>query len=495
MNWNKLTPMLLATAFLFASCEKDDEDLKDNLTATEGTDKNTEEFGDIEVEQFVYKGMNDIYLYKADVPVLADDYFASTNEKNTYLAGFSSPEALFDDLLSSQDRFSFITDDYVALEESFKGISSSIAGMEFGLGRITNTNNVFGYLQYVLPNTSAAEAGLTRGTVFTEVNGTKLTLDNYADLMQGSFTINVGYVENGSIVLTDETVTLDTAGYTENPVFINKILDVEGKKVGYLMYNSFIADFDDELNAAFGEFKAAGINDLVLDLRYNGGGSVESAVDLASMITGQFEGKVFMKEQWNEKYQTYFEEEDPESLLNRFNPVIRTQEAINSLQLSKVYIITTLGTASASELVINGLDPYIDVVQVGTTTTGKFQASATLYDSPDYGKEGANENHTYAIQPLIFKSANSVGKSDYVNGLSPDIEIAEDLNDLGTLGDPSEPLLQAALNHMLGKAQQTKSQAQKRAAENFEQIGQGDMHLPTFQRMYVDELPPVLDRE
>ncbi|HER40810.1 MAG TPA: peptidase S41, partial [Salinimicrobium catena] len=332
MILKKITPLLLATVFLFTACEKDDEALKENLTATEEKDKNNQEFGDIEVEQFVYKGMNDIYLYKADVPVLADDYFATTTEKNEFLAGFDSPESLFEDLKWSQDRFSFITDDYISLEESFKGISSSVAGMEFGIGRITNTNNIFGYLQYILPGSAAEEAGLKRGTVFTEVNGTKLTLNNFSDLLDAdSFTINIGHVENGSLVMTDETVTLTHSQYTENPVLISKVLDVDGQKVGYLMYNSFTADFDDELNAAFGELKASGVNELILDLRYNGGGSVESAVDLASMITGQYEGEIFMKEQWNQKYQEYFESEAPESLLNRFNPQIRTQEAINSL--------------------------------------------------------------------------------------------------------------------------------------------------------------------
>ncbi len=493
MKMKKLIFFLLTTGIIFTSCEKDEESIAETNLQPSG-EKDISSEMNIEVEQFVYKGMNDLYLYKAAVPQLADDYFSGETEKDQYLSGFASPEALFEELTWSEDRFSFITDDYVALEERFKGINSSIAGMEFGLGSISNTNNLFGFLQYVLPNTSADQAGLTRGTVFTEVNGVRLTVENYAELMQGSFTINIGRIENGSIVLTDETVTLDSSGYTENPVFIAKTLDVDGQKVGYLMYNSFIADFDSELNAAFGDFKAAGVTDLVLDLRYNGGGSVESAVDLATMITGQFEGKVFMKEQWNEKYQKYFEAEDPERLLNRFNPQIRTEEAINSLNLSKVYILTTSGTASASELVINGLDPYIDVVQIGTNTTGKFQASATLYDSPDFGRDGANENHTYAIQPLIFKSTNSVGKTDYVNGLSPDMELAEDLNNLGTLGDPSEPLLNAALNHMQGKAQQTKSQAERKAAEKFQVVGQGDMHQPTFQRMYVDKLPPVLNR-
>lgn len=485
--------LMLVFGLVLTSCEKDDEALNSNLTTSEEKDKTTTEIGDIEVEKFVYRGMNDIYLYKSDVPELEDNYFSSEIQKDEFLADFGSPEDLFDALLSSQDRFSFITDDYIALEESFKGISSSTAGMEFGLGRISNTNNLFGYLQYIIPGTSAAEAGLERGTVFTEVNGQKLTMNNYADLLgSGSFTINIGKVENGTLVMTDETVTLSHTSYTENPVLISKVLNVDGINVGYLMYNSFIADFDDELNAAFGELKAGGVQELILDLRYNGGGSVESAVDLASMITGQFEGQVFMKELWNQKYQEYFESNDPERLLNRFNPKIRTNEMINSLNLSRVYILTTSATASASELVINGLDPYIDVVQIGEATTGKFQASVTLYDSPDFQREGVNENHTYAIQPLIFKSANSAGRSDYVNGLAPDVSYNEDLNNLGILGETSEPLLQAALNHLQGKPQETKSKAAKKAEEKFEKIGQGDMYKPTYQKMYIDELPPIL---
>lgn len=494
MKISHIIPLLLTVGITFTSCQKDEEALT-SMSPSEEEKNVKEEYGDIEVEQFVYRGMNDIYLYKAEVPVLADGYFSDSDQKNNYLASFGSPESLFEDLKWAQDRFSFITDDYIALEEQFKGISSSIAGMEFGLGRISGTNYIFGYLQYILPGTSAEEAGLTRGTVFTEVNGQKITLDNFSNLMQGTFTINTGKVENGTIVLSDKTVTLHESTYTANPVFIAKTLDVSGRKVGYLMYNSFIGDFDDELNAAFGSFQAEGIRDLVLDLRYNGGGSVESAVDLASMITGQFEGKVFMKEQWNEEYQKYFEAENPERLLNRFNPVIRTQEAINSLNLNKVYVITTARTASASELVINGLEPYIDVVQVGESTTGKFQASVTLYDSEDFGREGASENHLYAIQPLVFKSANAEGKSDYINGLSPDVGISEDLNDLGVLGDPTEPLLEAALNHMTGKAQTTKSAEAKRAAEKFQIVGQSGMKDPFYQEMYTEKIPPVLNKK
>lgn len=487
MKIKNLTLLFALFALVLTSCSKEEEIFEENQTLEV---ERTTQAGELEVEEFIWAGLNEIYLYKSDVTELSDDYFRTDDEKSTFLEGYVSPEELFTDLKSSRDRFSFLTDNYHELEDSFKGISSSIAGMEFGLGRVSGSNYIFGFLQYIIPGTSAADAGLTRGTVFTEVNGQKLTLNNFQDLMKGSFTINIGKIENNTIKMTGETVTLNHSSYTTNPVHMVKTLNVDGRKIGYLMYNSFVADFDDELNDAFAQLKSEGISDLILDLRYNGGGSVESAVDLASMITGQFEGEIFMKEQWNEKYQNYYEANNPEGLVNRFNGKIRTGAAINSLNLSRVYVLTSGSTASASELVINGLKPYIDVVQIGDNTTGKFQASVTLYDSDDFGKEGASPNHTYALQPLVFKSANAAGKSDYENGLAPNVKYVESVSNLGTLGDPSEPLLESALNHITGKAQT----AQKRA-DNFTQVGESGMHQVTFQRMYLDKVPEVLKRD
>lgn len=495
MKIYKWIMMLSVFSFAFTSCEKDDEILTNNLSEKDKSTSSSAETADLTVEQFIYKGMNDFYLYKADVPQLADSYFSTDSKKSEYLESFSSPEDLFDAVISTDDRFSFMTDDYKALEDRFDGVSSSTA-LKFGLGKITGTNNVFGYLQYILPGSSAEREGLTRGTVFTEVNGQKMTVNNYGRLLAStSMTINTGKIEDGTIYMTEETATINDTGYKMNPVYITKTMELEGRKIGYLMYNSFTADYDTELNAAFADFRAQGVTDLILDLRYNGGGSVESAVDLASMITGQFEGEIFMKEQWNDAYQNYFKTHNPERLVNRFNSKIRTNEQINSLNLSKVYVLTTGSSASASELVINGLAPYIDVVQVGETTTGKFQASVTLYDSPDYGKDDANPDHTYAIQPLVFKSVNAAGKTDYINGLDPDITYKETLNNLGELGDPSEPLLQAAINDLLGKSQQMKTAAEKRADEKFLKIGESGMTEPDYQRMYIDEVPPVLPKD
>ncbi|MCP9200719.1 S41 family peptidase [Gramella sp. GC03-9] len=484
----KILMLMGLIGILFTSCEKDEENFTD--TTSENNEENTTDISEeLEIEDFVYRGLNEIYLYKAEVPELADSYFSSNSDKFEYLDNFSSPEELFETLIYDLDRFSFITDDYETLEEQFQGISGS-TGIKYGIGQISGTSNIFGYIQYVLPGTSAEEAGLKRGNIFTEVNGQKLTTANFQNLINSNtITINVGEVQDGTIILSDRTVTLTDDPYTANPVYISKVLNIENRKIGYLMYNSFIGDFDDELNAAFAQLKAEGIDDLVLDLRYNGGGSVVSAIDLASMITGQFEGEVFMKEMWNEEYQAYFEENDPERIVNRFDSTIRTGEATNSLNLNKLYVLTTAATASASELVINGLDPYIDVVQIGTNTTGKFQASVTLYDSPDFSKEGRDEDHTYAMQPLVFKSINSAGRTDYIDGLDPDISYTEDLGNMGVLGDPEEPLLQAAIHNILGRAPLKQSQA----AYKYNRLGESGMNEPGYQKMFIEDLPPILD--
>ncbi|QED37232.1 peptidase S41 [Antarcticibacterium arcticum] len=467
----------------FTSCSTDEDDKGELPT---GPTRN------LTVENFIYRGLNEIYLYKANVPQLADGFFASQAERNDFLDNYATPEDLFyEGLTASQDKFSFIVDDYIELENSFSGISTT-TGMSYVLSYIAQgSDDILGYVRYVLPGTSAEAQGVKRGDIFTKVDGQKLTASNYSALLAASsFTITLAKLEGSVLTDTDVTITLTKQEYNSNPVFIAKTLDVGGQKVGYLMYNSFTADYDVQLNNAFGDFKSAGITDLILDVRYNGGGSVRTATDLASMITGQFAGQLFMKEVWNQKYQTYFEQNEPERLLNKFNTKLKTGETINSLNLGRVYILTSARSASASELVINGLDPYIDVVQIGDVTTGKFTASVTLYDSPNFGRANANTTHKYAIQPLVLKSVNSAGVSDYVNGLTPDYTLKENIRTLGVLGDPDEPLLKLALDVIQGNRVSI-----PQSVEEFKFMGESNMFDLDYQRMYIDELPPVIPRE
>ena len=422
---------LLSSFILFTSCF---EDLDDNV----------QQASNLEIQDFIYRGLNFFYLYKSDTPELANDAFTDADSKNAFLSSFDTPESLFEFLKSPQDRFSILVDDYISLENALSGVTLN-NGMEYGLVFYPDeSGNVFGYVRYVLPNTSASAANLVRGMIFNSVDGQQLTETNFRDLLTpDSYTIGLATFDGENVEpIADSSIELTKTEYTENPVHLERTFTVDGEKVGYLMYNAFTRDFDPQLNAAFGNFKAEAIDHLVLDLRYNSGGSVETATDLSAMITGQFNNQVFYTEQWNDDRQEEY------SNPGLFNTQISNGDAINSLNLTTVYVLTSSRTASASELVINGLSPYINVVQVGDTTTGKFQASFLLYDAPapNFSRSEANQTHTYAMLPLVFKTANSVGNTDYIDGLFPDIDLNENYANLGVLGDENEPLLAAALD-------------------------------------------------
>lgn len=454
--------LLFLIPFLFTSCF---EDMDDKMTTA----------STLEIQNFIYRGLNYFYLYKEDVPKLANDAFVSEEEKNDFLKTFASPEALFSNLLSSQDRFSRLFDDYIAIENALAGVSLS-NGMEFGLVRYPDqSENVFGYVRYILPETDADLKNLKRGDLFTTVDGVQLTENNYQSLLSSeNYTIGLATFENGNFVSTGESVDLSKIQYDENPILIHKTLDIQGKKIGYLFYTGFTKRYDSELNQAFAEFKADGISDLIVDLRYNGGGSVETAVALAGMITGQFTGEVFYKQIWNEDRQQEFGSD------GLFTNKLSSGSSLNSLNLSTVYFITTKNTASASELVINGLNPYIDITQVGDATTGKFQASFLMYDSPNFGKQGVSLSHTYAMLPLVFKTANKNGYTDFNSGLEPDVFFQEDFFHLGNLGDPEEPLLAAALSEIITMPKPVSSEF------TFQEVSDSKMNSPINGKMIVE---------
>lgn len=416
----------------------------------------------LQVNDFVWKGLNELYLWQGDVANLADDRFSSQEELNSYLEGYSNPEDLFQDLLNKPvskypsnaiDRFSWIVSDYTVLEQELGGITKN-NGVDFRLTRVAEgSNDVVGYVRYIIPNSDASSKAIKRGDFFTSVNGTKLTVSNYKSLLvdPDSYTLDFADYNGTTFVLNGKSVALTKTVLEENPILINKVINTGGHKIAYLMYNGFYAEYDSKLNQAFQGFKNEGATDLVLDLRYNGGGSVRTSTRLASMITGQFEGKIFSKRQYNFKQMAGMTADDLEVLNERFVKDI-DGTPVNSLNLSTVYILTTSSTASASELIINGLKPYINVVQIGETTTGKNVGSVTLYDSPTFTKRNVNPNHKYAMQPLVFKISNASDFGDYTQGLVPTYVQLEYLRSYGVLGDTAEPLLNMAISKITGAA-------------------------------------------
>lgn len=436
---------------------------------TTGSDDNVEEAS--QKRQFVWDAMNYWYYWQTDVPELTDDmaYFDNEQAYHNFLMDFSSTEELFYGLLFSdgnfgeetgEDDFSFFIDDYEAFRQAQQGVSKDF-GFEYGLVRYCkDCSEIFGYVQYVLDGYPADEAGLVRGDIFTAINGTALTINNYRSVLASdTYELTLADYNGGEITDNGETVTVNSTQVEENPILISKVIDTGSSKVGYMLYNSFQLNSHENLNNAFGEFKSEGINELVLDLRYNGGGRVVTADILASLISGVDASNNFIQYTFNEKRSgnnrsvPFLDEvpiyNDDEELTNEIS--------MKTLNLDRVYILTGFGTASASEAVINGLIPFIDVTIIGRQTVGKDDVSFTLYDTPTppyLSIEEANSGHRIAIQPIVAKSVNAVGESNN-DGFLPqeDLRIREIdyLDDLPPLGEKSDPLFAKALELITGE--------------------------------------------
>lgn len=434
---SKLRILILLTAMVFGfqSCEvNDDLAVPDNLR----------------IGDFVWKGLNLYYLWQNDAPDLADERFSNQRELNAFLSNNTNPTDLFNSLRVSPaiDRFSIIFSDYRTLEGVLSGTTKN-NGVDFGLKYKSGSSTaLFGWVRYILPNSDASDKNIQRGMIFYAINGIPLNVSNYQSLLANeTYTLNFADYDNGNIMPNGQSISLTKAVYSENPILIANVITTGNHQIGYLMYNGFYPNYDSAMNTVFGQLKAQNITDLVLDLRYNSGGSIATATRLASMITGQFTGQLFAKEQWNDKLQSYYETTHPDNLKNNFTNTIGNA-TINGLNLNKVYILTSKSTASASELVINCLKPYITVVQIGEATTGKNVGSITLYDSPAFNKKDRNPSHFFAMQPIVLKVVNKNGFGDYLGGLPPDYPLTEDLGNLDILGSESEPLLSTAIGYI-----------------------------------------------
>ena len=447
---------ILGAGFLFfLSCEKENDlaNLSDNKY----------------VNKWMFEEvMQPYYLWNDKIPASLDDE--------------ADPDLFFDAMLYKYDktyapdgdRFSWIQEDYIALLESLSGVVSNELGFDYKWYGY-NQNEVFGEFAYIKKNTDAAAKGLKRGQAFTHVNDTKITMDNYRSLLSGAtqgaaVTLTVLDVEldhtSGTIYFENERkISINLLSrYAENPIFLDSIYTVNGKTIGYLVYNFFAADSGDDtgaydlaLNAVFEKFKNRGVENLVLDLRYNSGGSVTSAIYLSSMIVKNLNtSNVFCKMEYNKDYQSYVVGKyGTDYLLDYFTDNIEVRGADGKLtgtynlhnigNLQTLYVLTGSWTASASELIINGLIPYMNLFLVGDVTIGKNVGSTTFYKEND-------ARNKWGLQPIIAKFYNSQGKSDYTAGFIPDMKDEDTWNmPKKQLGDINEALLGAAIRHITGE--------------------------------------------
>ncbi|GFD92958.1 hypothetical protein KUL156_17400 [Alteromonas sp. KUL156] len=456
---------IILLSFMFTillSCSKDDK-LAEPVDEVKLNNK---------VNNFVWKAMNSWYSWQEDIPNLADSKDDNINEYYTYLNSYGTPNDLFKSLLykyQEVDKFSWFIEDYIEQEKAFQGTSTSFGFRPTSI-KINDTNIIL-LVTKVSENSPASEKGLKRGDIIIGIDGQKFTTTNFDALIKNYYNETAEFILGENDGVTEKSkITLTKREVNDNAIQLAKIFNnINGKKVGYLVYNGFRSSYDKELNNAFANFKAEGIQELILDFRYNGGGSVLTCGYLASMIYGEgaAEQDVFAKTIYNKKHT------DRSFLLPFLNGIFQYDSDGNYLEgqdiplnrltgLSKIYVITSSNTASASEMIINGLRPYIDVVTVGKTTYGKNVGSITLYDSPttDYtDKSKANTTHKMAMQPITFQIFNKLNQSDYVNGFAADIDINEFVSwdNFLPFGNENEILLKSVLDNIKGIA----SKAQK----------------------------------
>jgi len=424
----KLLFILSISAFFFA-CKKETEAPKANTTTppTTATDANTA------ANKWIHEVMTSYYLWNDKMPSLT-----STNTS-------AKPTDYFYTILheyKTTDRFSWIDESYTNLQNQLNGVST-VLGVKNNAFYTDNTNTSLAFvLAYVLKGSPAEKAGLKRGDIILKVDDQTITSANYATILSNQ-TLKLGLADftNGAFVSNGKSVTVTKVQLQTNPILADTIIAWSGKKVGYLAYSQFLTSFDDSLRAIFGRFKSAGVNELVLDFRYNGGGYVVSSdliTNLSVKDAAARIGKLMNKKVYNAAYTAYLEKNTGSSA---FETLFKS-EPNNLGTLSRVFVLTAGNTASASELVINNLKPFMEVILIGENTYGKNVGSFTLTDP--------NKRWDYGLQPITFLTTNAIGESNYgtVSGFTPNYILADNVLPYKTLGNPGETYFNKALSIM-----------------------------------------------
>ena len=354
-------------------------------------------------KQFVLDAMRDVYFWYTLLPANVD------------LSQHASPEALLAFLISFQpiDRFSFITsaeaDSQFFGEGKFEGFGFSY---RFEAADDIRFTRVFSL-------SPAAQAGFARGQRILELDGRTIAE------IEANEGVNAVF---GQSPLEFTIRRLDGTEFTElishdivtiNPLPQWRVIDMGGTPVGYVEFASFISTADPVFSTIFADFNAAGVNDVIIDMRYNGGGLVSTAELLGDYFGGLIaDNLVFSK--------TLFNDKNTDSNRTEF-----FQGLVNSINLSRLVVIATSGTASASELVINSMEPYVELTIVGDTTFGK-----------PVGQVGIQFCEKI-LRATAFETVNVLDQGDYFDGLPVDCPAADDLTEV--VGANTDPNLVTAL--------------------------------------------------
>lgn len=373
------------------------------------------------VKNAIFETMQEWYYWNDQLPSVV------------YIDSYGSNEELLYNLMYLQyDRWSYLT----TKEEFEKAFTGQNAGHGFGFG-LNAENEIF--ISFVYQESPAGQDGWQRGWQLLEINDKPIS----AYETDGGYNFDLGESTPGisntfTFKLPDGSTTTRTSvkdNYQANSVLHKEIIEQGGKKIGYWVYNSFKATANIsptksvEVEETLQYFEEGNIDELIVDLRYNGGGSVDVAEQIMNaLVPAAADGKLMYTNDFNP---------DKASLNDSYN-----FERTNNLSLDKLVVISSRGSASSSELLINCLKPYMEVTLVGEQTYGKPVGSFPLSSF-----NSVLDQNNVELVPITFAIANAAGEAAYYDGFPADILAADDpaIN----WGNLEDERLSAAISYLL----------------------------------------------
>lgn len=429
---NRLLTVFLFAISVFTACKKADVTPTTNPTPTPPpTPIVTTDPEKIKDSALLYT--RDLYLWHSQIPATFDARSYADPEKimtairqYSIEPGFSAPV----------DRWSFAMKK-TEWDNMSGGLGSTFSATsaedgDFGLGVFFIAEGDL-RVKSVERASPAGLKGIRRGWRISKINGsTNITTSNASfiitNVYESTQTTFTFIKPDGATV----DISLTATHYKEHPVYLDTVYTINSKKIGYLVFNSFLGDtveINSEFSRLFSKFFSQNVSDVVVDLRYNGGGYVSVQERLANyLITSSANNSLMMREQYNDKHSAY-------NHSTNFKKV-------GSLNLSRVFFIVTNSTASASELLINNLKPYMDVKLIGPTNTHGKPVGFFPVPVGDW-----------YIFPVSFKTTNKNGEGNYFSGFPVDAKVSDGLSK--DWGDVTESCLASAVKYITGGAFRT----------------------------------------
>lgn len=379
---------------------------------------------DVRLNNYMEEKMKDVYYW-------ADEIRDRKPDNNL------SPEKFLTEMIyTPEDRWTHLEEDPEVVTKSAEPDVYE-TGMGYRVLFFNNQPDYIGIVVYVYPNTPAAEAGLKRGDLIITNNGKALTQTSRMEVLTASeINIETGeFIDANTIGIRKEKLHLTARKFEITPILVDTVFEIQDKKIGYLFYTAFDGNKTSsltDLNTAIAKQKAAGIDEFILDLRYNPGGYDFLVQRLTSLLAPRSEvskKSILINEEFNSRHGTNNLRFDASALSD-------------NLDLKKIYVIATNNTASASEVLISGLKPYMQVTVIGGKTHGKYVGGSSFIPKDADLKK-------WNLSLITFSYTNNKGES-VKGGITPDVEQGEFVDYMPSLGDINDPLLARTLEQIFG---------------------------------------------